>query len=91
MTIQERVKEGLGFQTIDTIILEHEKMACIALLELVYDDGKGTFIDLNTTNIGDLITQAMTPGRDGKYTDKQQQVRTHIEMAVKVYFIFKHG
>ena len=31
------VKDSLGFQNIDTIILEHEKMACIALLELVYD------------------------------------------------------
>lgn len=87
----EDLKEGLGFQTIDTIILEHEKMACIALLELVYDDGKGTFIDLNTTNIGGLITRAMKPDGEENYTEKQKQVRTHIEMAVKVYFIFKHG
>lgn len=88
----EDVKKGLKFQTIDTIILEHEKMACIALLELVYDNGNGTFIDLNTPNIGDLITQAMGPDRPGEdYTDKQEQVRTHIEMAVKIYFIFKHG
>ena len=84
----EDVKEGLGFQTIDTIILEHEKMACIALLELVYAK-QGIFINGTTTNIGYLITQAMEP--DENYRDKQEQVRTHIEMAVKVYFIFKHG
>jgi hypothetical protein len=90
MKITEDVKEGLGFQTIDTIILEHEKMAYIALLELVFEKQK-ELINSTTSDedIKTLIEEAMEP--DGNYRDKQEQVRTHIVMAVKIYFIFKHG
>jgi hypothetical protein len=87
------VKDSLGFQNIDTIILEHEKMACIALLELVFEK-KGKLIDSTTSgvDIENLITEAMRPDRSEQYyIDKRQQVLTHIEMALRVYFILKYG
>jgi len=88
--LMSNVKDSLGFQNIDTIILEHEKMACIALLELVFEK-QSELIDSTTSDekIKTLITHAMTP--DINYIDKQQQVLTHIEMALRVYFILKYG
>lgn len=88
--LMSNVKDSLGFQNIDTIILEHEKMACIALLELVFEKQKRL---INSTTSGKdietLITLAMEP--DENYKDKRQQVLTHIEMALRVYFILKYG
>lgn len=92
LNMEDTAKTALGLDP-NTIIREHEKMAFIALQELIYET-TGTILD-NTqdqNNIKKLIEKSLN-NEQGKeeVEEKKQQLKTHVELAAKTLFFFKHG
>tara|TARA_Y200000002_G_scaffold263238_1_gene218568 strand:- start:2150 stop:3796 length:1647 start_codon:yes stop_codon:yes gene_type:complete len=86
--IEDTTKTALGLDD-NTIIREHEKMAFIALQELIYET-KAIILD-GTQDQNDIKTLIENSLNNEEVEEKKQQLKTHVELAAKTLFFFKHG
>jgi hypothetical protein len=86
--IEDTTKTALGLDD-NTIIREHEKMAFIALQELIYET-TGTILD-DTQDQNDIEKLIDNSLKNEQFEEKKQQLKTHVELAAKTLFFFKHG
>lgn len=90
LNIEDTARTALGLDD-NTIIREHEKMAFIALQELIYETKK-IILDGTQDNIEELIRDSLENEENNEQVEeKKQQLKTHVELAAKTLFFFKHG
>ena len=92
LNMEDTAKTALGLDD-NTITREHEKMAFIALQELIYET-TGTILDdtQDQKNIKKLIEDSLKNEENNEQVEeKKQQLKTHVELAAKTLFFFKHG